>query len=131
SWPVSQLLISALVRYQNEADAGPGFFNLALEVGLIHGPPSGLERLEFWLRHIRQVQAHHWRQECSRPISRMPGQRSAASTLKQVITSAAARKHVRVQIGPIGATFPHDRYPVKNRADRRLSILILGPQSHS
>jgi hypothetical protein len=63
SWPVSQLLISALVRYQNEADAGPGFFNLALEVGVVHGPLSGLERLEFWLRHIRQVQAHDWSQE--------------------------------------------------------------------
>jgi len=34
SWPVSQLLISALVRYHGEADAGPGFFNLAREVGL-------------------------------------------------------------------------------------------------
>jgi len=63
SWPVSQLLISALVRYQNEADAGPGFFNLALEVGLVRGPLTGLERLEFWLRHIRQVQARDWSQE--------------------------------------------------------------------
>jgi hypothetical protein len=63
SWPVSQLLISALVRYQNEADAGPGFFSLALEVGLIHGPLPELERLEFWLRHIRQVQARDWSQE--------------------------------------------------------------------
>jgi hypothetical protein len=63
SWPVSQLLISALVRYQGEADAGPGFFNLAREVGLIHGPLPDLERLEFWLRHVRQVQAHDWSQE--------------------------------------------------------------------
>jgi hypothetical protein len=37
SWPVSRLLISALVRYQGEADGGPGFFNLAREVGLVHG----------------------------------------------------------------------------------------------
>jgi len=63
SWPVSQLLISALVRYQDEADAGTGFFNLAREVGLIHGSLSNLERLEFWLRHIRLVQAHDWNQE--------------------------------------------------------------------
>jgi hypothetical protein len=63
SWPVSQLLISALVRYHGEADAGPGFFNLAREVGLIHGPLPDLERLEFWLRHVRQVQAHDWSQE--------------------------------------------------------------------
>jgi hypothetical protein len=63
SWPGSRLLISALVRYQDEADAGPGFFNLARDVGLIHGPLSGLEQLEFWLRHVRQVQAHDWSQE--------------------------------------------------------------------
>jgi hypothetical protein len=61
SWPAARLLISALVRYQGEADAGPGFFNLARDVGLIHGPLSDLQRLEFWLRHVRQVQAHDWR----------------------------------------------------------------------
>src|SRR6266571_7444942 len=33
SWPTSSLLISALVRYQGETDAGPGFFSLAREVG--------------------------------------------------------------------------------------------------
>jgi hypothetical protein len=51
------------VRYQDEADAGPGFFNLARELGLIHGSLSGLERLAFWLRHVRQVQAHDWSRE--------------------------------------------------------------------
>jgi len=62
SWPTSRLLTSALVRYQGEADAGPGFFNLAREVGLVHGSLSDLERLEFWLRHVRQVQAFDWGQ---------------------------------------------------------------------
>jgi len=62
SWPAARLLISALVRYQGEADAGPGFFNLARELGLIHGLLSDLERLEFWLRHVRQVQAYDWSQ---------------------------------------------------------------------
>lgn len=60
SWSMSRLLISALVRYHGEADAGPGFFNLAREVGLIHGSVTDLERLEFWLRHVRQVQAYDW-----------------------------------------------------------------------
>jgi hypothetical protein len=60
SWPISQLLISALVRYHREADAGPGFFGLARDVGLIHGTLSELERLEFWLRHVRLVQAYDW-----------------------------------------------------------------------
>ena len=55
SWPVVRLLISALVRYYGQADAGPGFFSLAREVGLIHGSMSDLERLEFWPRHVRQV----------------------------------------------------------------------------
>jgi len=56
-WPISWQLSSALVRYRDGADAGPVFFNLAREVGLIHGPLSGLERPEFWLRRVRQVQA--------------------------------------------------------------------------
>ena len=62
SWPVSRLLISALVRYQGEADAGPGFFNLAREVGLVRGSLSDLDRLEFWLLDVRQVQAFDWDQ---------------------------------------------------------------------
>ena|ERR1700678_1126707 len=62
SWPDAELLISALVRYHGQADAGPGFFNLAREVGLIHGSMPDLERLKFWLRHIRQVQAYEWYQ---------------------------------------------------------------------
>jgi hypothetical protein len=62
SWPVSRLLISALVRYHGEADAGRDFFNLACEVGLIHGSLSNLERLEFWIRHVRQVQVYDWDQ---------------------------------------------------------------------
>jgi hypothetical protein len=56
------LLISALVRHQGEADAGTGFFNLARAVGLIHGSMSDLARVQFWLRHVRQVQAHNWDQ---------------------------------------------------------------------
>jgi hypothetical protein len=39
---------------------GPDFFNLAREVGLIHGSMSDLERLEFWLRHVRQIHAYDW-----------------------------------------------------------------------
>lgn len=62
SWPASRLLISALVRYQGEADAGPGFFNLAREMGLIQHTLPDLDRLEFWIHHVRQVQAYDWRQ---------------------------------------------------------------------
>jgi hypothetical protein len=62
SWPISRLLLSAVVRYHAEADAGPGFFHLARELSLIHGSLSDLERLEFWLHHVRQVQAFDWDQ---------------------------------------------------------------------
>jgi hypothetical protein len=62
SWPVARLLISALVRYHGVADAGTGFFSLAREVGLIHVSMSDLDRLEFCLHHIRQVQAYEWDQ---------------------------------------------------------------------
>ena len=37
--------VAVMVRYQGQADAGPGFFNLAREMGLIHGPLPELERL--------------------------------------------------------------------------------------
>jgi hypothetical protein len=60
SCPVAQLLISALVRYHGEADAGTWFFNLAREVGLIRGSMSDLDRLEFWLHHVCQVQTYDW-----------------------------------------------------------------------
>ena len=62
SRPASQLLVSALVRYHGDADAGPGSFNLAREAGLIHGSVPDLEPLESWLRHVRQAQAHDWPQ---------------------------------------------------------------------
>jgi hypothetical protein len=63
SWPAARLLISALVRYQDEPDAGRGFFKLARELGLIRGNLSELERLTFWLDHVRQVQAHDWNRQ--------------------------------------------------------------------
>ena len=63
SWPAARLLISALVRYQDEPDAGPGFFRLARELGLIRGNLSELEQLTFWLDHVRQVQTHDWNRE--------------------------------------------------------------------
>jgi hypothetical protein len=60
SWPASGLLISALVRYQDQADAGPGFFDLARDLGLIQRRLPDLDRLEFWLLHVRQIQHHDW-----------------------------------------------------------------------
>lgn len=56
------MLVSALVRYHGQADAGTGFFNLAREVGLIRGSVSDLDRLEFWLHPVRQAQTYDWDQ---------------------------------------------------------------------
>lgn len=40
-----------------------GFFNLAREAGWVNGNLPELKGLEFWLNHVRQVQAHDWSQQ--------------------------------------------------------------------
>jgi hypothetical protein len=61
SFEASGLLITALVQYLNENDAGKGFFDLAYTKRLIPRPRlPEMERLVFWARHVGQVQEYDW-----------------------------------------------------------------------
>jgi hypothetical protein len=61
SFAASGLLITALVQFLNENDAGQGFFDLAYSKKLIPRPRlPELERLTFWSQHVGQVQGYDW-----------------------------------------------------------------------
>ncbi|MGW2666576.1 hypothetical protein ACWC5F_00725 [Streptomyces sp. NPDC001272] len=53
------LMLSALVSYLNANDAGPGFYQLAKELGLLSLSASKDERDEFWIRQIKGLYARH------------------------------------------------------------------------
>lgn len=55
------LMLSALVQYLNENDAGPGFFELARRLGLLRSRASSDERLVFWTSQVSAVHAHYRR----------------------------------------------------------------------
>lgn len=48
-----KLMISSLVTYLNENDAGPGFYQLARQKHLMR---PGQDRLEFWYRQLHDVE---------------------------------------------------------------------------
>ncbi|GAA3124445.1 hypothetical protein GCM10010466_14200 [Planomonospora alba] len=63
SMPATGLMLSALVRYLDQNDAGPGFYALAGQYGLV---PPGLPpqaRWEFWVKHVTAVHEHYSRAE--------------------------------------------------------------------
>jgi hypothetical protein len=49
------VMLSAIVIYLNENDAGGGFYDLAVQLGLVG--PNPADWLEFWLRQVEQVHA--------------------------------------------------------------------------
>lgn len=53
------LMISSIVLYLNENDAGPGFFTKAAEVGLLAPNASPNERQAFWVEQVRAVHEHY------------------------------------------------------------------------
>jgi hypothetical protein len=57
---VSGHMISALVVYLNENDAGTGFYKLAQEYGLLAKDASEDEKLAFWSNEVKQLHAHYW-----------------------------------------------------------------------
>jgi hypothetical protein len=48
-------MLSALVQYLNENDAGPGFFELAIEMQLLPRQSTAAQRLEFWVGQVASV----------------------------------------------------------------------------
>lgn len=53
------LMISSIVLYLNENDAGPGFFTKAVELGLLTRNATGDEREAFWVAQVRAVQDYY------------------------------------------------------------------------
>lgn len=57
--PQSRLMLSALVRYQGENDAGSGFYLLARQLGLLSKGASADERTAFWIGQINGLKRLH------------------------------------------------------------------------
>lgn len=49
------LMLSALVSYLNANDAGPGFYQLAKELGLLSLTASKEERDAFWIKQVNSL----------------------------------------------------------------------------
>ncbi|MEV7805616.1 hypothetical protein AB0O28_21975 [Microbispora sp. NPDC088329] len=57
--PETGWMISALVLYKDSPDAGPGFFNLAVELGLLTPKPSFEQKFLFWRRHYDGIHDYY------------------------------------------------------------------------
>ncbi|WP_437082255.1 hypothetical protein [Streptomyces sp. enrichment culture] len=60
-FPKSRLMVSALVNYLGANDAGPGFYVLAQQLGLLPKGSSERARMEFWIRQVNGLYARHAR----------------------------------------------------------------------
>lgn len=58
-YPKSRLMISALVHYLSANDAGPGFYTLAQQLGLLPKGSSATARLEFWIGQVNSLHDLH------------------------------------------------------------------------
>lgn len=59
--PASSHMISALVIYLNENDAGRGFYTLAQEYGILSKDASADDKLVFWSSEVAQLHDHYRR----------------------------------------------------------------------
>jgi hypothetical protein len=57
--PQSGVMITSLVTYLDENDAGPGFYNYAQRIGLLRKGATSHERLDFWASQVGAVHAHY------------------------------------------------------------------------
>lgn len=55
NYPETHLMLSALVHYLDSNDAGPGFYALAQELGLLPRHASADTKWEFWLGQVSAV----------------------------------------------------------------------------
>jgi len=58
-FPRIGLMLSALVHYLDANDAGPGFYHLATQLGLLSRGVSAREKEEFWIRQVNAVHDHY------------------------------------------------------------------------
>lgn len=59
NYPSTKLMISALVVYLNANDAGPGFFTLATQLGLLPRKSSSQQRLDFWGAQLNGIYGYY------------------------------------------------------------------------
>lgn len=52
-------LISSIVVYLGQNDAGPGFFRLASSLGLLTPKPTADQKLEFWAEQVKRTHDHY------------------------------------------------------------------------
>jgi hypothetical protein len=57
--PESGVMITALVNYLDQNDAGPGFYAYAQRIGLLRKGASADERLDFWAGQVGAVHTHY------------------------------------------------------------------------
>lgn len=52
-------LVSSIVRYLNENDAGAGFYRLAIELQLLPPKPTADQKLTFWTGQMNATYAYY------------------------------------------------------------------------
>jgi hypothetical protein len=57
--PTSGRMITALVNYLDQNDAGPGFYRIAQEYGLLRQNASEQDKFEFWACEVTAVYEHY------------------------------------------------------------------------
>ncbi|SCG02366.1 hypothetical protein GA0115260_106403 [Streptomyces sp. MnatMP-M27] len=60
-YPETRLMISALVHYLGANDAGPGFYTLAQQLGLLPKGSSATVKLQFWIEQVNSLHKLHAR----------------------------------------------------------------------
>jgi hypothetical protein len=64
----SKTMLSAIVAYLNRNDAGPGFYKLATELGLLPNRATAEDKLEFWSIQVGKVHERYARPARQRPL---------------------------------------------------------------
>ena len=59
TYPQTKVMISALVKYLHSNDPGPGFYQLAQELGLLRRGANVNTKSEFWMNQVRAVHAYY------------------------------------------------------------------------
>jgi len=57
--PTTGLMISALVTYLDQNDAGPGFYTLARQLGLLPRGASSSAKFDFWLLQVKALYEYY------------------------------------------------------------------------
>jgi hypothetical protein len=64
----TRVMLSAIVAYIDRNDAGPGFYNLAVQLGLLPNTATSDDKLVFWSGQVAKV--HELARPAKRPASK-------------------------------------------------------------